>query len=123
MTITETMLTITDVDRDAMARAITAACARSEERRNQIIGFLEARPRELVADFAAGCEQRRNLGLTPWEDPPTYIWPEDIEAIIARGPVDNREYTGACVLKKLLAAGLSQYEPNPTVALKRASAA
>jgi hypothetical protein len=72
-----------------------------------------------MSDNAAH-QQRINLGLKPWEDPPSYLDPDETDLIIARGPVKtNTEYRAACVLKKLLAAGLSQDEPNPRAALAK----
>jgi hypothetical protein len=55
-----------------------------------------------------------------------YIEPDDIQAILARGPDRNGEYQAAKILRKLLRAGLSRYEPRPLEALaaaKRAKAA
>jgi len=51
-----------------------------------------------------------------------YIEPDEIEAIIARGPDRNGEYQAAKILRKLLRAGLSCFEPEPLKALAAAKA-
>jgi len=47
-----------------------------------------------------------------------YVEPEDIETIIARGPDRRGEYQAARLLRRMLKAGLSRFEPQPIEALK-----
>ena len=61
-----------------------------------------------VSAFAAGCMQAENLRLKPWRSPP------------ADGDEDDpspRDRDAASLLKALLAAGLSRFEPDPLAAL------
>ena len=48
------------------------------------------------------------------EEPPCCIRADEIDAIISRGPsAENRSYDSARLLKKMLAAGVSKFDPQP----------
>jgi hypothetical protein len=56
----------------------------------------------------------------PWQSTPSEIDPDEIEATLARGPLDHRDYGAAKLLSRMLAAGISQYDPAPLTAIQRA---
>jgi hypothetical protein len=74
-----------------------------------------------VATFAAYSCQMDALRLKPWQKPP--CWIDDVEGTLAGGNKDDIHgcYAAAVLLKRLLAAGLSMYEPDPLGALKAVS--
>ena len=95
----------TAVDREALGRALALVRASNDPgRRRQIAqklredGWLEA------ASFASYCHQVDALGLKPWQSPPCY------------GEC-GRDPDAADLLRKLLNAGLSRWEPDPRAAL------
>jgi hypothetical protein len=72
-----------------------------------------------VATFASYSCQVDALRLKPWQKPP--CWIDDMEGILAYGDDGVMGlYAAATLLKRLLTAGLSQYEPDPLGALKAA---
>ena len=96
---------LSDIDRDALERALEKAKADEPdriERKLERKGWIEA-----ATSAAYGC-QRRALGLKPWQSPPMY----------GDAHPDHNGHTDAAVLlKRLLDAGLSRYEPDPIGAL------
>ena len=106
-----------ETDLDALERAIVAARAQSPGRREQIDSMLADQKREDVAAFAARVIQGRALNLQPWQVPP-------MRASLAAlsepygDPSGRRE--SAELLKRLLDAGLSRFEPDPVGALAEA---
>jgi hypothetical protein len=67
-------------------------------------------PWEAVARFAAyGC-QMKSLRLRPWETPPCHV-------------DESRTSREASFLRKMLAAGVSRFHPDPLAALAEAEAA
>jgi hypothetical protein len=97
------------VDRDALERAMTKA-REDRGRAKQLDAMLKSSPWLEVAEFAAYCCQTAALDLQLHENPPMH-------AHIIGQPSDP---TAARLLDRLLAAGLSQYEPDPLGALKEA---
>jgi hypothetical protein len=65
-----------------------------------------------VARFACRCVQDQSLGLRPWEKPP---------CIVSDNFADEPHNQRAAIklLQKMLAAGVSRYDPNPITALKK----
>jgi len=56
--------------------------------------------------------QEKNLGLRPWEIAPASI--DDIEASLAIEGTDHRGHRrAATMLRRMLALGLSKWEPDP----------
>ena len=95
-----------DVDRDALERAMEVAM-RDPTREAQLRNKLADAPWFDVAEFAAYCVQGDTLSLRPWEEPPC--------CDSAQGNPGDR------LLQRMLAAGLSRYEPDPLGALARAA--
>jgi hypothetical protein len=106
-----------EIDREALKRALVACRTESPARAKQIDSMLLDEPWERVAVFAASCAQSRSLGLMPWQSPP-------FRANLAhlKKPFDDPrgERESAELLKRLLDANLSPFEPDPIAALERA---
>jgi hypothetical protein len=106
-------------DRDALERAMAAARAESAGRSEQLDELLQQESWVEVAAFAATVAQSRALDLKPWETAPvdaeTLCW-EHGRQVVKRDP------KAGALLDKMLAAGLSMYEPDPIEALKAAKA-
>jgi hypothetical protein len=98
---------MTGTDKQALKRAIKMARVESPESAGQIDRRMaEGQSFEEIGRSAAyGC-QCRNLRLKPWESPPVYaeLHPDQPGALE--------------LLNKLLAAGLSRWEPDPITALE-----
>lgn len=74
-----------------------------------------------AASQASYNRQMDHLELDPWESPPCWIDEDEIDDIIARGPgIDCKNYNGALLLRKMIAAGIAKYHPQPITALASA---
>ena len=104
------------VDRSALERAIEIAKGESPGRARQIADKLKHESWNAVGMFAASCCQDRALQTRPWELAPVSV---DEDDPIPDG--DDHRRTGRAIklLRRLLAAGLSRYEPDPIAALER----
>jgi hypothetical protein len=113
-------MALKQVDREALTRAIALARAESPARARQIDAMLAERRLWLrVAAFAAyGC-QCDALHLKPWQSAPCHL--TDVK------PIDDPQRHGLFAAwdlrRRLLAAGLSAYEPDPIAALNAAKPA
>jgi hypothetical protein len=113
---TKTKPRLSREDTRAMAQAIAAVRVKGRASREQIDEKLASEDWEAVGRFAAYVAQDNALRLKPWEMPP--CWIRDLDASLQQPPDDHRgEHRAAVLLKRLLAAGLSRYEPNPLAAL------
>ncbi len=97
-----------NIDREALERAIEMQGLVSDDRREQIDDKLKDEPWEKVAKFAAYSRQCAALKLAPWEAPP--CWQNE------DGPSDDPK--AQALLRRMLRAGLSRFEPDPLVALR-----
>ena len=98
------------IDRDALQSAMKIA-GRDELRLEQLQGMLQERPWRDVAEFAAYCVQMESLRLRPWRDPPMHA-DEDHP--------DPRDPDAQELLRRMLEAGISRFEPDPLAALAKA---
>jgi hypothetical protein len=89
------------INRDAMARAIEWMRQESANSREQIEDKLK---REEAGHFAAYAAQCSTLRLKPWESPPSNLWGDYCS-------------DGIELYDRLVAAGLSVFEPDPVKAL------
>jgi hypothetical protein len=106
---------ITALDRDALERAIEMMRRHSPMKAAQIDDKLAHEGFIAAGTFAAYCMQCDTLRLKPWEAPPMDAQSGDV--------IDPNVYgyrPGEVALcNRLLAAGLSRYEPDPLAALAR----
>jgi hypothetical protein len=108
---------IAEVDRLALDRAIQLTLAEDDQGRvEQVKDMLATRCWLDVATFCAYHQQARNLRIRPWEYTPCWIGPHEIDATIARGQ-DWQKYGAARLLKRMLACGLSEFDPTPLESL------
>ena len=104
------------IDIDALERAIAITRAESPARAKQIDAKLQDEARERVGIFCAGCAQARSLRLDPWQTLPMRASLNDLD----KHRDDPRgERRAAELLRRLLDANLSRFEPSPLEALER----
>jgi hypothetical protein len=104
------------IDREALERAIAMTRANGGPDAVQIENMLRRDPWEQVARFAAYCRQCDSLRLMPHQSPP--CWIDDMEATLAAGDDGILgKYAAAVLLKRMLDANISIYEPDPIAAL------
>jgi hypothetical protein len=117
------MIAADDRDVDAWTRAIAMARASDPARAQQIDEMLKARSFAEVGKFASYCMQGDTLRLRPWATPPCALL-EPPDVVIARGGDDapRGDYAAAVLLRRLRAAALSDWEPDPMAALAKAAA-
>jgi hypothetical protein len=107
------MTIMREVDRAALERGIEIALRDHDPgRREQIRDMLRNDPWWEVATFCAYGNQRRTLRLRPWQDPPCFINDPD-------NP-EPRQEAAAALLRKMLANGVSKYDPDPLAAVEGA---
>jgi len=111
---------LSPVDREALERALKIARGDPEER--AVIDRVMERDGWFAAAVQAVYHCQRPL-IAPrlWQPMPHDVEPAEIETILARGDDGvNGEFAAAKLLKKMLSAGLSRYEPDPIRALAAA---
>jgi hypothetical protein len=110
---------LSKVDREALQRALEMARAQSEQERAHIDRVLAEDGWQQAAETAAYHCQDARLHLKPWQPPP--CWISNLAGNLAAGDdgVGGR-YAAAKLVQRLLAAGLSRFEPNPIAALEAA---
>jgi hypothetical protein len=91
-------------DLDAMARAIDWVRQQCPDHAGQIEHKLRYEGFEAAGEFAADRAQCANLKLKPWETSPCNIWGYD-------------QSRGIELRDRLVAAGISIFEPDPIKAL------
>jgi hypothetical protein len=107
------------LDRRALERAIEIDRERSAACRAQIDDKLRSEPWLEVAQFAAHRCQEIALHLAPWE-----CWPPAAVAVDVDEPgfAHRGISQSAALLKRMLKAGLSRYEPDPLAAIEAVEA-
>jgi hypothetical protein len=104
---------LTRNDRDALERALKLTRQESEGRAQQLLRMQLDDGWFYAARFASYSCQVDALHLKPWEHPP--IWVDD--------PDDYPDREAARLLKRMLAAGVSRFDPDPMRALEAAERA
>jgi hypothetical protein len=99
-----------EVDKAALESAMQIA-RREPGRSEQLDAKLETESWFDVAWFAAGCVQGRALHLRPWEESPCHVDEDDPQ---------ERDKQAQALLRRMLAAGVSRYHPDPLRALEEA---
>src|SRR5262245_56299866 len=101
---------LSQADRDALERCMEIA-QRDPERADQLQGLLGLGwPWDLVADMACHICQARALSLKPWQCSPSSADEND---------PNERDKDAQKLLRKMLAANVSRYDPDPLAALKK----
>jgi hypothetical protein len=112
---------LSEVDCAALWRAMKIA-RRDPTRAKQLDAMLSTgRDKIEVAKFAAYVCQCDKLQLKPWEASPSRITLAQTWVELAVGP-DNAHHKfveAQALVRRLLKAGLSRYEPDPVVALAK----
>jgi hypothetical protein len=112
------MRKLSEVDQEACERAIAIMRNSSAERREQLDRLLAEDGFDAAADLAVYHCQRELIRPRLWQPTPADIDPAEIEAIIARGDDGKAgRFVAAKLLRKMLRAGLSRFEPQPIEAL------
>ena len=111
------------IDREALERALKIVQNRPERedpgRREQVELLLREQGWFTAANFAVYCCQMELVRPRLWQPTPADI--TDIEGTLAKGDDGlGGSYRAALLLKRMLAAGLSRYEPRPVEALAEA---
>ena len=101
------LVDVNAVDRDALERAMQIA-QRDPLRAAQLQSKLKDEPWIEVAEFASYSCQIHALNLKPWQSPPCTEDEDDPT------PHDKAAQT---LLRRMLAAGVSRYDPDPLKAL------
>jgi hypothetical protein len=119
------MRKLSRIDREALTRALEIVRNRPEKedpgRREQVDHLMKHEGWFTAADFCCYCCQSEVIRPRLWQPIPADIDPADIETILARGDDGlGGEYAAARVLRRMLRAGLSRYEPEPLKALAEA---
>jgi hypothetical protein len=114
---------LTDVDREALTRAIEMAKLESKMRREQIESKFASGEESWsdIAGFCSYCCQVKALALKPWQTPPACMrTDEDIANALVPPiePGDSRR-DAALLALRLIENNLSRFEPSPTEALAR----
>jgi len=113
---------LSDLDREALERAIAIDRKRSKACRQQIDDKLrDGEPWLEVAQFCAHRCQEIALHLKPWECwPPCRVEPDDTDR-----PSYERRGIGqsAALLRRMLSLGVSKFDPDPVGAVTRAEMA
>ena len=113
-----TVMKISPVDRDALERALAATVA-EPIRSRQIANMIKTDGWRSAAEFASYHCQHRALATRPWELAPIDV---DEDDPIPGGDDAHRKGRAITLLRRLLAAGLSRYEPSPLTALAKMEA-
>ena len=106
-----------EIDRNALERALVACRAEGAARAKQLDSKLRDEPWEEVAQFASYCAQGRALDLMPWQSPPCHA---NLRALSEPLGDPRAARESAELLRRLLDAGLSRYEPDPIAAIAEA---
>ena len=108
---------ISQLDQDAMERAWPRLKTLNRDRYTQLKAELDAGDDwERVSAWAAASVQYKLLGLQPWQRSPSEL---RLDGTQHQSPSDDG---GRLLLKRMLDAGLSRYEPDPLRALAEAEA-
>jgi hypothetical protein len=102
---------LTAVDRDALRRALIAACRESPSEAARFEAMVSAKGWLTACETASYVCQCRSLKLKVWEAPPCHCRTDDVGSTYGRKPKEVE------LRQRLLANGLSLYEPDPRGAL------
>jgi hypothetical protein len=113
------MTTLNQADREALGRALKMARAESKQERERFDEMLSREGWREAAHAAAYACQCRTLKLRPWQAPPTDVHSD----VVMNPPSYGHRPEEIALRRRMLALGLSLYEPDPICALEAAEAA
>jgi hypothetical protein len=113
------METLNRNDQRALKRAFVAAQSESTEERMRLDEIVRTRGWLAAARDAAYTCQVRNLKPRPWQRPPCEIAPD---AQVSYPPSYGHSPAEIGLMRRMLALGVSRFEPDPAAALERAEA-
>jgi hypothetical protein len=100
-----------------LTRSFELGCRESAAYREHLEHIEAQSGWRFAAESASYHFQIRTLKLRPWQPPPS--WVRDIEGTLEAGDDDiGGWYRAAQLAQRLLAVGLSLYEPDPVSALE-----
>jgi hypothetical protein len=99
-----------DIDRAALERAMSIASRDAFWAAHWRSRLDDGEPWIEVAESAAGHCQREALALKPWQEPPMEADEDN---------PDDRDPKARRLLIRMLAAGVSRFDPDPMKALKK----
>jgi hypothetical protein len=107
-------------DQDALERSLAIA-RKLPHREDYFAGKIRSEGKLMAAIVASGLCQDRALGWPPHKAPPMEVAPCEVEVVLAAPDVGGHPqfYDAALLLKKMLFAGVSRFEPDPEAALNR----
>lgn len=106
-----------EIDRVALDRAIDLVCSEEPEFAEIVRGHLAEGDYWIAGASAAFHRQADHLQIGT-ELPPCAIDPDEIEIIIARGLGNhNPQFGSATLLRKMLALGVSPFDPSPITSM------
>jgi hypothetical protein len=113
---------MTNHDRAAMELAVETVRREGRHERERIDQEISERGFLRAAEGAVYSCQYRSLHLKPWQPTPSWIAVSEIDAIISKGDDGTGgKYAAAKLLKRMLAANISQWHPAPEQALREAA--
>jgi hypothetical protein len=113
------MTNLTPVDREGLTRALAMARAQSEEEREHFDEMLSREGWQEVAHAAAYACQCRTLKLKPWQAPPIHVHDNVVTSPASYGHRPEE----VALRRRMLAAKVSLYEPDPVAMLERGEGA
>ena len=109
-----------EADRDALDQCIRLVLDEGPDESHVVREYLKENDWWGAASQACYHRQIDHLQLDA-ESPPCWIDENEIDQIIARGPGNhNNDYSGALLLQKMLALGVSKWQPQPIDAVAAA---
>jgi hypothetical protein len=121
---TTPILKLSRVDRDALSRCLALARTLRPELFGQPVSPRDPKLWIATAKAATYSCQIASLQLRPWDWPPCWLETDaDIAAALKLPANDHTQQRRAAkIVQRLLALGLSRYEPNPLEAIEGAEA-
>jgi hypothetical protein len=115
-------MSLSRIDHDALTRAVAIQSKDPVQRRRIAEKLAAGEDWERVAGFCASACQHDALALMPWQSSPLWFG-NHLDEVLREpfGDSSGRREAGE-VLKKLLALGLSKFEPSPVLAIEHAEA-
>ena len=100
-----------DADLEALDRALDMVLTGKDRDRAEQVQDIAGDDWFGAASLAAYDLQCKHLQLRSWEDPPLFVNADEIDAILSQP--GHSQLAAAKLLKRMLAAGVSKFDPTP----------